>query len=474
MQARVEVPPGPFEPTWESLEQYQAPAWYQDGKFGIFIHWGLYAVPAFGNEWYPRNMYRQGTPEFAHHVATYGSHNQFGYKEFIPLFKAEHYDPAHWADVFKRAGARFVVPVAEHHDGFALYASCFSEWNAVQMGPQRDLIGDLAAAVRQQGLVFGVSNHRAEHWWFLNGGMEFDSDVRDPRYASFYGPAQPEGTQPDAAYLEDWLARLCEIVDIYQPQLFWFDWWIEQPAFAPYLQRFAAYYYNRAAQWGRGVAINYKNKAYTDKAAVLDLERGQLADIRPLFWQNDTSVSKNSWGYVSVQDYKTSASIVGDLVDVVSKNGALLLNIGPRPDGTIPEPEERMLLEIGQWLAVNGEAIYGTRPWKVYGEGPTQVESGMFTDTKRATFTAQDIRFTTQGDVLYATVLAWPQGSLTIQSLSTNLRLYAGEIANVELLGSNMPLSWSRDAEGLHVQWPDTTMKPCDYAYVLKITPKQG
>jgi alpha-L-fucosidase len=469
-QRKVEIPPGPYEPTWESLERYIAPQWYVDGKFGIFIHWGVYAVPAFGNEWYPRNMYRQGTDEFKHHVATYGPQAQFGYKDFIPMFNAEKYDPAHWADVFRRAGAKFVVPVAEHHDGFAMYASGFSEWNAVQMGPHRDLIGDLAAAVRAQGMVFGVSNHRAEHWWFLNGGREFESDAQDPRYQSFYGPAAPEGTQPDDAYLEDWLARLCEIVDKYRPQLFWFDWWIEQPAFAPYLQRFAAYYYNRGAEWGQGVAINYKNKAYPDRAAVLDLERGQLDDIRPLFWQNDTSVSKNSWGYVVNQDYKTAGSIVGDLVDVVSKNGALLLNIGPRPDGTIPAPEEQVLLDTGKWLAVNGEAIYGTRPWKVYGEGPTQVESGMFTDTKRAAFTSRDVRFTTKGDTLYATVLAWPEGEATILSLGTNLRLYNGEIGDVQLLGASEPVQWSRDEGGLKVKFP--SQKPCDYAYVLKISRK--
>ncbi len=466
-----QIPRGPFSPTWESLERYEAPSWYLDGKFGIFIHWGLYATPAFGNEWYPRNMYREGTDEFKHHAATYGPHTQFGYKDFIPMFKAEKYDPAHWADLFKKAGAKFVVPVAEHHDGFAMYESSFSEWNAAQMGPKRDLIGELAVAVRRQGMVFGVSNHRAEHWWFMGEGRKFDSDVRAGAADSFYGPAALEGTQPSPEYLEDWLARLCEIVDKYQPQLFWFDWWIEQPAFIPYLQRFASYYYNRAAQWGKGVAINYKNKAYPDHAAVLDLERGQLADTRALFWQNDTSVSKNSWGYVVNQDYKTVESIVGDLVDIVSKNGALLLNIGPRSDGTIPEPEEKMLLEVGQWLAVNGEAIYETRPWKVYGEGPTQVESGMFADTKRAPFTGCDIRFTTKGDVLYATLLAWPGTEARIESLGANLRLYNDEIASVQLLGCDTPIQWSRDEGGLKVQLP--AHKPCEHAYVLKITSKK-
>ena len=470
MMQKTQTPAGPYSPTWESLSHYEVPSWYIDGKFGIFIHWGLYAVPAFGNEWYPRNMYREGSEEYKHHVATYGSHTLFGYKDFIPLFKAESFNPTHWAKVFKSAGARFVVPVAEHHDGFAMYESGFSEWNAARMGPKRDLIGDLAVEVRKQGMVFGVSNHRAEHWWFMGEGRKFDSDIKAGDYDAFYGPAAIEGTQPDPEYLEDWLARLCEIVDKYQPQLFWFDWWIEQPAFQSYLQRFAAYYYNRSAQWGKGVAINFKNRSFPDHTAVLDLERGQLADTRTLFWQNDTSVSRNSWGYIVNQDYKTAESIVGDLVDIVSKNGALLLNIGPRADGTIPEQEESMLAEIGQWLALNGEAIYETRPWKVYGEGPTQIESGMFTDTKRTAFTGKDIRFTQKGDVLYAILLAWPGAEVKVASLSTNLRLYSSEIASITLLGNDGDLKWSCDENGLKVMLPEC--KPCDHAYVLKIMPK--
>ena len=463
---------GPYEPTWESLKAYTIPEWYIDAKFGIFIHWGVYAVPAFGNEWYPRQMYMEGTAEFAHHVETYGPQSKFGYKDFIPMFKAEKYDPAHWDDLFAKAGARFVVPVAEHHDGFAMYNSQLSEWTAMKMGPKRDLIGELAAAVRERGMVFGASTHREEHWWFLNGGMKFESDVQDPEYADFYGPAAPDGTEPDAVYLEDWLKRTCELVDLYRPQIVWFDWWINTPAFAPYLARFAAYYYNRGVQWGLGVAINYKEKAYPDGTAVLDLERGQLADIRPLLWQNDTSVIKNSWGYVEDRDYKTAEAILGDLIDVVSKNGALLLNIGPRADGTIPEEEEAILLEIGRWLALNGEAIYETRPWKVFGEGPTVVEEGGFTDTKRAAFVTGDVRFTTRGDFLYALLLAWPEnGEAVIESLGTNLRLYTAEVGTVEMLGAAGPLEFSRDEKALRVKLP--AARPCDHAFVLKIS-KRG
>ena len=460
---------GTYEPTWESLETYQVPRWYVDGKFGIFIHWGAYCVPAFGSEWYPRNMYLRDSPEFAHHVATYGPQNAFGYKDLLSRFKAEKFDPDHWAGLFRRSGAKFVVPVAEHHDGFAMYDCGLSAWNAVKMGPKRDVIGELAHAVRKQWLVFGLSSHRAEHWWFFDGGTQFDSDVQDPRYAGLYGPAQPRGTQPHGGFLDDWLARTSELVDKYQPQLVFFDWWIEEPAFEPYLRRFAAHYYNRGLEWDRGVVINYKFSAFRERAAVLDVERGQLAGIRPLFWQADTSIAKNSWGYVDGLDYKTATDLIGDLVDVVSKNGALLLNISPRADGTIPEPEEEILLEIGRWLALNGEAIYATRPWVTFGEGPTIVKGGSFADTQRQAYTASDVRFTTKGDVLYAIVLGWPdRGEVTIQSLSPNLRLYDGEVGKVEMLGVAEPLRWSRGARGLRVQFPPE--RPCDHAWVLRIT----
>ena len=466
-----------YRPTWESLTQYKVPNWYVDAKFGIFIHWGVYSVPAFGNEWYPRNMYLQDRPEFQHHIETYGPQSEFGYKDFIPMFKAEAYDPDAWAELFREAGAKFVVPVAEHHDGFAMYNTALSKWCAAKMGPKRDLIGDLAKAVREKGMVFGLSSHRAEHWWFMNGGMTFDSDVQDPEYADFYGPAQPsparvpaEGwrskdwtPRPHAEFLDDWLARMQELIDKYQPQLIWFDWWIEQTVFKPYLQKFAAYYYNQGEAWGKGVAVNYKYDAFPEDVAVYDIERGQFSDINPRFWQTDTSVSKNSWGYITNHDYKTAGDIIGDLVDIVSKNGALLLNIGPRPDGTIPEPEVAMLRDIGRWLKVNGEAIYGTRPWTRFGEGPTQAVEGYFTDTKRTHYTSADVRFTTKEDALYAICLGWADKDWRISSLGTG----AGKVTSVELLGSNATLDWSQDADGLTVSAP--AARPCETAYSLKI-----
>jgi alpha-L-fucosidase len=324
--------------------------------------------------------------------------------------------------------------------------------------------------VRKQGLHFGASSHRAEHWWFYNGGTTFDSDVNDPRYSGLYGPAQSEKVQPSNAYLDNWLARTGEIVDKYHPEIVWFDWWIEQPAFKPYLQKFGAFYYNRAAEWKREVAINYKIKAFPEHAAVLDIERGQLDTLRPIFWQTDTSVGEESWGYIKDEKFRTPESLIDELVDIVSKNGCLLLNIGPKSDGTIPDEVQKILLDMGNWLSVNAEAIYATRPWKVYGEGPTKVVGGSFKDTATSGYTAQDIRFTAKGDTLYAIALAWPEdGKLTIKSLASGSELTKRDIRTVQMLGSKAKVKWTRSAEGLIVEMPNE--KPGNYAVALKIFP---
>jgi alpha-L-fucosidase len=458
---------GPYKAYWQSLEDYQVPNWYADAKFGIFIHWGVDAVPAF-DDWYFGHMYEKASPVYQHHIDTYGPQSKFGYKDLIPSLTFAKFDPAQYAALFKQAGAKFVVPVGEHHDGFPLYDCSYTMWNAARMGPKRDVVADLEVAVRKEGLHFGVSSHRAENWWMYHGGMEFDSDVRDPRYAGLYGPAKPKNTPPDQDFLEDWLARSCEIVDRFKPEVVWFDWWIEEPAFQPYLQKFAAYYYNRAAEWKQGAVINYKYRSFTEKSAVLDLERGQLDAIRPMVWQNDTSVSKNSWFHVSDPQYRTPDSLVDDLVDIVSKNGVLLLNVGPMADGTIPEPEQAILRGIGTWLAVNGEAIYGTRPWKIFGEGPTTRRR--ISDYQLPTFTAGDIRFTQKGDVLYAIALGWPEeGHLAVKSLGSDLPYYEKRMGKVELLGSGPDLKWSRNGDGLSIALPK--QRPCDYAYAFKISP---
>ncbi len=463
---------GPFKPDWASITNgFRTPDWYRDAKFGLFIHWGAYAVPAFGSEWYPRNMYVAGSDEFKHHVATYGPQAQFGNKDFITRFKAEKFDAKTWAKLFKQAGVRYVVPVAEHHDGFPMYASDLTDWSVAKRGPKRDLIGEQAEAYRQAGILFGASSHRAEHWFFFDNGMYGDSDVRDINNAALYGPAvnkrtsEAQAEPPDKAFLDDWLLRSCEIVDKYRPELLYFDWWICQPVFQPYLKTFAAYSYNRGVEWKKQVAINFKEWegiSFPHGSGVFDMERGQAADIQPAFWQTCTSVSKNSWGYITNHIYKDTGEIVDDLVDIVSKNGTMLLNIGPKADGTIPKHEQQILREIGAWLRINGEAIYGTRPWNKFGEGPTQTAAGSFGDTKRKAFTAEDVRFTTKGTTLYAIALAWPADrKLVVQSLAGR------KVKRVELLGHRGRLRWEQTAEGLGVTLPEEP--PCEFAVTLRI-----
>ena len=470
---------GPFRPDWESLEKYEAPEWYKDAKFGIFIHWGAYSVPAFGNEWYPRNMYREGSDEYKHHIATYGPQDKFGYKDFLPMFKAEKFDPAAWAELFKKAGAKYVVPVAEHHDGFAMYDSGLSDWTVAKMGPHRDTTGELAKAVRAAGLHFGLSSHRVEHNFFLGVGREIPSDVNDPQYAAFYGPAHawisPWGaplsndfTYVSTAWADDWLARGAELVEKYHPDIVYFDWWIGQALIRRNLTRFAAFYYNSSLKYGDHVGvINYKDYAMQEHSGVLDLERGQLGDIRPLYWQTDTSVSNKSWGYIKDDTFKSPEFVVHQLIDIVSKNGNLLLNIGPRADGTIPDEVQQVLLDVGAWLSINGEAIYGTRPWRTYGEGPTKVAAGSFHDTDTAKYTPADFRFTTKGDDVYAIGLAWPtSGEVVIHSLAKTVG--SEPVRSVALIGGVAKLHFEQRADGLHVQLP--AEPPAKYAYVLRLT----
>jgi alpha-L-fucosidase len=471
---------GPFRPDWELLQKYEAPGWYRDAKFGIFLHWGVYSVPAFGNEWYPRSMYRVGSEEYKHHIATYGPLDRFGYKDFIPMFKAERFDPAAWAELFRKGGAKYVVPVAEHHDGFAMYDSELSDWTAAKMGPHRDVVGELANAVRGKGLHFGVSSHRVEHNFFLGVGRAISSDVNDPQYAAFYGPAHtwlenkrgtPLGndfTYVSSAWANDWLARAAELVEKYHPDIVYFDWWIGQPSIRRNLTRFAAFYYNNALKYGDHVGvINYKDYAMEEHSAVLDLERGQLGDIRPLPWQTDTAVSNKSWGYIKDDTFKSPEFVVHQLIDIVSKNGNLLLNVGPRSDGTIPEEVQEVLLGVGAWLKVNGEAIYGTRPWRTYGEGPTKVAAGSFHDTDTANYTAEDFRFTTKDDVLYAIGLVWPSnGEAVIRSLAQTAG--SERVRSVTLLGGDGKPRFEQRADGLHVQLP--AQSPVNYAYALRLT----
>jgi alpha-L-fucosidase len=484
-EAERQANDGPFRPDWATLVKYQPPQWYQDAKFGIFIHWGVYSVPAAQSEWYPREMYHPGEVAYKNFREHYASTDPAqkdakGYKDLIPLFRAEHFDAEAWAKLFKDAGAQYVVPVAEHHDGFSMYDSGLSDWTVVKMGPKRDTLGELAKAVRGEGLHFGLSSHRVEHNFFYDGGRAIRSDVNDPKNAGLYGPAHEfisgdggltnDWTYVSDAWARDWLARDTELVEKYKPEIVYFDWWIGQPLMRRAVAEFAAFYYNYAAAHGTTAVINFKDFAINHKAGVLDFERGQQDHIVSDHWQTDTSISDASWGYIEHDTFKTPAFLVDQLVDIVSKNGNLLLNFGPRSDGTIPDEVRATLLEMGAWLKVNGEAIYATTPWKTFGEGPTQVQAGSFHDTDTKPYTAEDFRFTAKGSTVYAIGMACPKdGKATIRSLGWAHEGSALSIATIELLGSRGKVTWTQGANALDVTLPSDAA--CKYAYALKVTP---
>lgn len=460
-----------FEPTWESLRKYEVPTWWLDMKFGIYFHWGPYSVPAHETEWYSHWMYQEGHPIRKHHEETYGPLNEFGYKDFIPQFTADKFDANAWAELFKQAGAQFAGPVAEHADGFAMWDSDLTQWDAVEMGPKRDIVAEMAAAVRAQDMKFIATYHR--HWlyaWFPT--WDENTDASDPALAGLYGPKVPEGTfvmankmsdpLPDKAFNDEWLARLDELMTKYEPDIIWFDNKMDIISEA-HRQQFLANYYNQALKWNKEVVCTYKSQDLATGTAVLDLERSRMSEKKEFPWLTDDSIDWGAWCDVSDPDYKSTNRLIDFLVDVVSKNGAVLLNITPKANGEIPQPVKDRLLEMGAWLTVNGEAIYGTRPWKVYGEGPTQVVEGHLSENQNADNTAKDIRFTTKGKVLYAISLDWPKEKLLIRTLESGKR----EIKDIHLLGSEEALDWKQTEEGLLIHMPP---KPAiDHAFVFKI-----
>lgn len=446
--ASAPIPPGPFAPSWDSIKaNYSVPQWMADAKFGIFMHWGLYAVPAHASEWYEKHMY--GNPEITRwHTEHFGPPNKFGYKDFIPMFTCSNWNPNAWAKLFKEAGAKFVIPTAEHHDGFALWDSAVNPWNAKRMGPHRDLIGDLSKAVRKQGLKFGVSNHGMEHFTFIQPTPGLATDLYDTNWAAFYSVAD----RSDAAcekFLESWVAQNEELIDKYQPDVLWFDNGANSRVLDPLKLQVAAYYYNRAAKWGKQVSLSTKDSAYL-YGSFMDYERSSRMpkQITDFPWQVDEPVMYR-FGYTENSPIASADATVRLLVDATSKNGALLLNISPKADGTIPEDQQKLLRLIGAWLDVNGEAIYATRPWKQFGEGGNR-----------------GVRFTTKGNNLYAISLAWPTNGLTIMSLGTTNAV--SKVKSVTLLGNRGKLKFSQDEIGLKIMVPDE--KPCNYAYSFKIT----
>ena len=484
-QMGVEVEAGKqYDSNWESLSQYKIPQWFQDAKFGIFIHWGPYSVPAFGSEWYPRLMYMdeqvwnaefeiksdQPSGVYKHHVETYGHPGEFGYKDFIPMFKGEKFNADEWMDLFAEAGAKYVVPVAEHHDAFAMYNSKYTRWNAVNMGPKRDILGEIFTAARKKGLKTGASSHLAFNWAYFNRKPAFDN--WDKQYDDLYGINREKTDQMTDEWRTMWWNRTKDIIDNYHPDVLWFDFYLDKEAFRPNHPQLAAYYYNKGIEWNKEVVLQNKNfggfESYPSGTNVLDLERGKMSEIQDRTWQTDTSIGANSWGYVTNWISKTPNTLIDDLIDIVSKNGCLLLNVGPKSDGTIPEDQKAVLLEIGKWLAVNGAAIYGSRPWKVYGEGPTVVAVGHHTEGKNKDLTAQDFRFTTNNNKLYAIAMDWAEsGKMNIELLAMGSENCKWEINNVKLLGHQEALIWNHSSNGLEISLP--AEKPGNHAFVFEI-----
>ena len=375
---------------WESLQNYQVPEWYQDAKFGIWPIWGPYSVPAYRGthaaEWYPRWMYlvedpanpfnaydRQGAAIARHHIKKYGGPAKFGYHDFIPMFKAKKWDPDQWADFAVDCGAKFFTVLSEFHDGFAMYDSSYTQWDSADMGPKRDITGELAEAVRKRGLKFGVSNHFAHNRpfynYFFNNGFDKIHFTNNPELAGLYS----NGNR-DAEYIKRWWDRTTELAKKYNPDLYYFDWDWNGSFWDNERPEFCAFFYNHAIRTGKGtfgspeVVINYKNSnTIANGCAVLDLERGSMSTAQEFIWQTDTSVSDHSWGYSTTDEYKSGKDLITLLTDIVSKNGILMLAFGPRADGTIPKEYQKPMLELGQWLNANGRAIYSTRPWKVAG-----------------------------------------------------------------------------------------------------------
>ena len=461
------------DPAWDSIRaKYQTPDWFRDGKFGIFMHWGIYSVPAHQSEWYVRYMYGGNAGIMRWHTEHFGPPTQFGYKDFIPMFTAAKWDPDAWAGLFKKAGAKYVIPTAEHHDGFSLWDSAYNKYNAKNLGPQRDLIGDLAAAVRRAGLKFGASNHSANHFTFIPPLA--GSDQYDPEWADFYSVAD-RSQAARRKFDEVWVKKNLELIDKYQPDMLWFDG-IGGDIANGMKRVVASHYFTRAAEWGKQVTISGK---YSDfpAGAVRDYERqGRIEPrgIKTFAWQVDDPIG-NKFAYVTEILYKPAGLLIRRLIDCVSMNGNYLMNISPMADGTIPEPQQERLLAMGAWLDVNGEAIYASRPWTRYGEGPYyDAPPSKFVppgpdDPPNESYTGKEVRFTTKADTLYAILMDWPGEQAVITSLALGSRdLPAGKIKRVELLGHPGGLAFTQDSDGLKVKMPGT--RPCDCAYALKIS----
>ncbi|WP_062433561.1 alpha-L-fucosidase [Herbidospora daliensis] len=472
--------PQSYSPTWASVDQHPPAAeWFQDAKFGIYYHWGVFSVPAFANEWYPRNMYNNGSGENNHHRATYGEPAAWPYHNFIngardragnwvqfaPRLRSAggNFDPEEWAQLFVDAGAKFAGPVAEHHDGYSMWNSSVNEWNSVATGPRLDLLRLHADAIRAKGMKLLVAMH---HAFNFTGFYQWAPQQSATSLRKLYG-------QLDRATEEVlWYDKLKEIIDGYQPDIIWQDFDLSRIAESHRLN-FLSYYYNRAVAWNRDVVATYKD-GFNTRGEVYDFERGGPAGIQTPYWLTDDSVSSSSWSYTNGLGYYAFRAVLHALIDRVSKNGNMLLNIAPMADGTIPSAQRTLLLNIGDYLRRFGESIYSTRAWAAFGEGPTQMGGGTFQAPREGT--SADIRFTRSKDnrVLYATVLGWPGSQLHISTLGSN-RINLGSLTSVQLLGSNagsyvnLPTR-NQDGSGLHITMPSSSAPFSAPAYVVKLT----
>lgn len=478
-----------YKPTWESLNTHQVPEWLQDAKFGIYAHWGLYSVPAYGNEWYGKRMYDKGAGNsyYEHHVQTYGNPAKFGNKDFAPLFKAERYDPEEWSDIIAQSGARYAGFAVVHHDGFLLWDSAVNRWNAGNMGPKRDLYGELVMALRAKGLkTIATFHHIRTFDWYLPSkpetielGRREGWDLFDKRYADLYWNRYVADYDD---FIVEWQAKVKEVTDKYKPDLLWFDGGTFQDGKSVRMVRdILSYYYNQGIAWGKEVEILNKLPSsmrwnFPREFGVLTFEegrdRGGFVD-RP--WIDDQKISVNSWGYIEGQEYKDPNEIIDGLVDRVARGGGLLLSLCPKADGTISDEQKWVLREIGGWLKQNGDAIYGSRKWKVQVDGrhdKFRDFNGNHSTWKFENSTAEDIRFTRNGNKLYLFTLEWPtNGKVVSNALGGHAALgTGGGLKSVKLLGSDDKIRWEQTDDELIIHTPNA--KPNPYAYAFEIEVK--
>lgn len=461
---------GPFKPNWDSLHSHVDADWFRDAKFGIYTHWTPVTVGSSFSpgdaEWYGNQMYKSDHPAFEYHKTTFGDQHAVGYKDIIPKFTGEHFDADRWANVVAQSGAKFGGPVAMHHDNFAMWNSSLTRWNSVAMGPHRDIVGELAAAYRSKGLKFITSFHHGYAWRYFEPSFAFDG--ANPVNADLYTEAHAQNAPASKRFQDQWLAKVFEVLTRYEPDLIYFDFEFFEIITPEYQQKLFATAYDWAAKNHRSISVTQKDRAIHAHTGILDFERGREDVITPYPWLDDTATGP--WFYVAAEALKTPSYLVGLLADIVAKNGCMLLDIGPKVDGTFPEESEKILLQVGDWLRVNGEAIYGTRPFTVYGEGPTRNVGGAgFSENTDKPFTGQDVRYTTRDNVLYAIILGRPNHTLTLSSVSPK-KLRTGRIREIQVLGSGEKVAWGPEGNGIRLTIPDSAIERTTLCCTLKIT----